>query len=155
MIRRSTFRSALASAAVVVAVSLLGGCAAQQSDYGADVAELLQSEVLEVSQLSANADFEAALSALTGLELTIKDARARGTLTEERYESILAATAQVRKDLEAAIAAQAPPPPAPEVEPTDDGDDDSDESEGKGEGEGKGNDGKGKGKGKGNSGKDD
>lgn len=108
-------RSALTSVAFVVVIALTG-CAPQQADYGAEIAEALQGEVLEVSQLSANADFGSALLALTELEVSLMDARARGLLTEERYESITAAVAQVRTDLEAAIAAQAPPAPAPEPE---------------------------------------
>jgi hypothetical protein len=122
----------------------LTGCAGQQSDYGSETADRLQGEVLEVSTLSAQADFAGALLALTELDVELKDARARGDLTEERYESVTAAAALVRADLEAAIAAQAPPPP----EPTDDGggngDDDEDDDKGKDD-KGKGNKGKGKG----------
>lgn len=124
---------------VALAVALvLGGCAAQEPGYDVDAAEHLQSEVLEVSELSAAADYPAALLALTELEVSLKDARARGELTEERYESILAAAAMVRTDLEAAIAAQAP---EPEPEPDEPGEKDDKDDKGKG----KGNPGKGKG----------
>ncbi|MEX1079370.1 MAG: hypothetical protein WED09_09720 [Homoserinimonas sp.] len=139
--------SSLAAAVFVFAVAITG-CAPQQTDYDPDFADILQGEVLEVSELSAGADFEAALLALTELEAALKDARARDLLTEERYEAILAATALVRADLEAAIAAQAPPPPAPEPEGDSnggnsgegEGGDDGDADKGNGEGKGKGND---------------
>lgn len=119
---------------VALAVALvLGGCAAQEPGYDVDAAEHLQSEVLEVSELSAAADYPSALLSLTELEVSLKDARARGELTEERYESILAAAALVRTDLEAAIAAQTPPEPEPEPQgPSEKG------KKGKGEGNGKG-----------------
>lgn len=99
---------------VVAAALVLGGCAGQQSDYDATAAEHLQAEVLEVSDLSAAADYSSALLALVELEVSLKDALARGQLTQERYDSILAAAALVRTDLEAAIAAQTPPEPEPE-----------------------------------------
>ncbi|MHA6696000.1 hypothetical protein [Homoserinimonas sp. A520] len=133
-------RGMLTSVVFVVAVALTG-CAPQQSDYGADTAELLQGEVLEISELSADSDFAAALLALSELEVSLKDARARELLTEERFESITAALALVKADLEAAIAAQAPPP-APEPEPEEGGDGGDDEGEGN---SGKGNGDKGKG----------
>jgi hypothetical protein len=124
--------------AVTVAVTVvLSGCATGQDEYGAEVAEQLQGEVLEVSELSAGNDLAAALLALAELEVSLKDARARGELTEERYESILAAAALVRTDLEAAIAAQAPEP-----EPDEDSGDDDKGNKGKGN-SGKGNPGKG------------
>ncbi|MHA6668783.1 hypothetical protein ACX3O0_07915 [Homoserinimonas sp. A447] len=133
-------RGMLTAVVFVVAVALTG-CAPQQSGYGADTAELLQGEVLEISELSAGSDFAAALLALSELEVSLKDARARGLLTEERFESITAALALVKADLEAAIAAQAPPP-APEPEPEEGGDGGDDEGEGN---SGKGNGDKGKG----------
>lgn len=136
-------RGTLASSVFVVVIALTG-CAPQQSDYGSETAELLQGEVLEVSQLSANSDFGSALVALTELEVSLKDARAREMLTEERFESVTAAVALVRTDLEAAIAAQAPPAPEPEPEPEGGGGAGEDGEDGEGEGNsGKGNNGKG------------
>ncbi|HEU4807242.1 MAG TPA: hypothetical protein VFT01_03200 [Homoserinimonas sp.] len=142
MTRGITLRSALASIVFVFAITV-AGCAPQQTDYDPDIADRLQGEVLEVSQLSANADFTSALLGLSELEVELKDARARGLLTEERYESIMAALALVRADLEAAIAAQAPSP-APESEggEEDGGDGGGDQGDGGGD---KGNDNKGKG----------
>jgi ABC-type Na+ efflux pump permease subunit len=147
----------------VLAVTLaMTGCAQQQSDYGTEIADRLQGEVLEVSELSAQADFDGALLALSELEVELKDARARGALTEERYESILAATALVRADLQAAIDALTPPPPvvvdgsgdtANDDDNNDDNDNsdnnDSDNNDNEGKVKGKGNDNKGN-KGKGN-----
>lgn len=122
---------------VLAAALVLGGCAGQESDYDAAAAEHLQAEVLEVSELSAAADYPSALLALVELEVSLKDALARGQLTQERYDSILAAAALVRTDLEAAIAAQAPPEPEPEPEEPEEK-----EKPGKGN-KGKGNPGKG------------
>ncbi len=110
-------RKFITSAALAFVVAL-SGCAAERSSYDHETAALLQDEVLEISQLSAEAEFASALLALTELEVTVKDVRARGLVTEERYESILAAVALVRADLEAAIAAVTPSPdPEPEPEP--------------------------------------
>jgi hypothetical protein len=143
MTQGGSMRAAVVAVLFAVTVGLTG-CAGQQSGYGSDIADRLQGEVLEVSTLSAEADFAAALLALTELDVELKDARARGEITEERYESVTAAAALVRADLEAAIAAQAPPPPAPE--PEDDDEDKDEEDKGKDD---KGKDDKGKGKGKG------
>lgn len=141
MMRGVSVRTAMLAVLFAVTVGLTG-CAEPESEYGSDIADRLQGEVLEVSTLSAQGDFAAALLALTELDAELKDARARGDLTEERYESVTAAAALVRADLEAAIAAQAPPPPAPTVDDDDDDDDD------------KGKDNKGKGKDKKGPGKD-
>lgn len=131
MMRGTTLRSALVSAALALAIAL-AGCSPQQADYDPAIADLVQAEVLEVSQLSAEADFDAALLALAELEVSLKDARARGLLTEERYESVMAAMTMVRADLEAAIAAQAPPAPTPEPEGDDDDDNQGNGNKGKG-----------------------
>jgi hypothetical protein len=138
MTRPVTLRTAMLTTLFAITIGLTG-CAGQQSDYGSEIADRLQGEVLEVSTLSAQGDFAAALVALTELDVELKDARARGDLTDERYESVTAAAALVRADLEAAIAAQAPPAPEPTV------DDDDDDDKGK-DGKGKGNDEKGPGK---------
>lgn len=132
-------RHAGTTIAVVVALAITG-CAAGQSGFDEDVADRLQGEVLTVSQLAADADFAAAITALGELEVDVKDALARGELTNERSESILTAAALVRTDLEAAIAAATPPPPATPA-PVDDGDEADNSgngSDGKGEGKGKG-----------------
>lgn len=146
MIGRKTRRSIL-SVALAMAVSTsaltLGGCAAEEASYDPGAAKQLQSEVLTVSELAAASDFASALLALAELDLSLKDARARNLITEERYASILAAATMVRTDLEAAIAAQTPPPAPPSQVPapsTDEGDEAEDEGKGN---SGRGNNGNG------------
>lgn len=153
-----TMRAGLTSIALAFALAMTG-CAPQQADYDPQIADTLQGEVLEVSELAAGADFESALLVVKELEVTLKDARARGLLTEERYESIAAALALVRADLEAAIAAQAPPPAPPEPEGGGGDGDDGGGDDGQGNGDdggGNGNEGGGNGgPGNGNQGNDD
>lgn len=119
MSRSVPIRSTLAAAALAFTLAVTG-CAAQAGDYDLDIADSLQAEVLEVSQLAAATDFAGAMLTLTELEAQLKDARARGLLTEQRYESILAAIALVRADLQAAIDAQTTPSAPPEVNTGDD-----------------------------------
>lgn len=124
-------RRPLAVCAVVLALAL-AGCAGQQSDYGQRVADQLQSRVLDVSTLASAADYAEAMVSLSELEVDLKDALARGELTDQRYESILSAAALVRTDLRSAIDAQAP-------DPAEEDDDDGDSGNGKDK---KGNSGK-------------
>lgn len=105
---RATVTAVVLSAAVV-----LSGCA-QSPSFDPDAAAMFQERVLEVSTAASTAEFEAALQKVAELEVEVKDALARGLITPERYDSILAAIALVRADLEAAIAAQQPAPPPPE-----------------------------------------
>ena len=110
---------------VLVALSLTG-CAQQPSDYGQAVAERLQEQVLVVSTSAADAELEAAVVALNELDVELKDALARGDISEARYDSITAAAALVRSDLEAAIAAR---PPADDDDDEDDDDDSKSDNE--------------------------
>lgn len=121
------------AAAVIFGLGLTG-CAPQQSEYSSDVAAALQSQVLAVSTASAGAEFAAAIGSLDELEVQLKDALARGEVTQERYDSIMAATALVRSDLQAAIDAQAPPVSDDEGDGDDDGDDEKDNNGNKGKG---------------------
>ena len=112
---------------VIVAISVLialslTGCAQQPSDYGQAVAERLQEQVLAVSTSAADAELEAAVVALNELDVELKDALARGDISEARYDSITAAAALVRSDLDAAIDARPP---------SDDDDSKSDNEKGK------------------------
>lgn len=112
---------------VIVAISVLialslTGCAQQPSDYGQAVAERLQEQVLAVSTSAADAELEAAVVALNELDVELKDALARGDISEARYDSIAAAAALVRSDLDAAIDARPP---------SDDDDSKSDNEKGK------------------------
>ena len=118
---------------VIVAISVLAalsltGCAEQPSDYGQAVAERLQEQVLVVSTSAADAELEAAVVALNELDVELKDALARGDISEARYDSIAAAAALVRSDLEAAIAAR---PPADDDDDDDDHDSKPDNEKGK------------------------
>jgi hypothetical protein len=108
---RATVAAVVLSAGVV-----LSGCA-QAPSFDPDAAATFQERVLEVSTAASTAEFDAALQMVAELEVEVKDALARGLITPERHDSILAAIALVRADLEAAIAAQQPPPPPPAPEP--------------------------------------
>lgn len=96
-------RMAMVSSAIVVAV--LTGCAQQSTQYPAETASALQSQVLLVSESAAAGDPRTALVRLDELEASVKDALARETITQERYDSIIASISLVRVDLENAIAA--------------------------------------------------
>lgn len=96
-------RTAMLSSAIVLAV--LTGCAQQSTEYPAETASALQSQVLLVSESAADGDPETALVRLDELEASVKDALARETITQERYDSIIASITLVRADLESAIAA--------------------------------------------------
>lgn len=96
-----------AFAILALAVSLiLCSCQAQPTDYSAATARPLQEQVLAVAEGAATGQHAVSLTRLAELSASLKDARARGTVTEERYASITAAIALVRSDLEAAIAVQ-------------------------------------------------
>ncbi|MHC5796808.1 hypothetical protein ACVXZ4_11675 [Lacisediminihabitans sp. FW035] len=107
-------RRAAVLVAGILAVALgLTGCAGTAapattptaSAYSREVASRLQSAVLSVTS-SAEADPTAALARLDELATMLADARARGEVSAARFDSIAAAIALVRTDLEAAIAAQ-------------------------------------------------
>jgi len=102
-------------AVVTVAALLLTGCAESSTpsssptptaSYPSDLASRLQSAVLSVSSSAAEDDPTSALARLEELTATLADARARGEVTASRFDSISAAIALVRTDLEAAILAK-------------------------------------------------
>jgi hypothetical protein len=103
---------AAVTAVVLSAGVVLSGCA-QAPSFDPDAAATFQERVLEVSTAASTSEFDAALQKVAELEVEVKDALARGLITPERHDSILAAIALVRADLEAAIAAQQPAPPPP------------------------------------------
>lgn len=117
---------AAVTAVVLSAGVVLSGCA-QAPSFDPDAAATFQERVLEVSTAASTAEFDAALQKVAELEVEVKDALARGLITPERYDSILAAIALVRADLEAAIAAQQPPPPPPAPPATNQGNGDKKE----------------------------
>jgi membrane protein involved in colicin uptake len=94
------------AAAVTAVALLLSGCAAQDqpSPYATATAADLQQTVLTVTEAAGDGDFPAARTRLEELEVATKVAHARGELSEARHDSILAAIALVRSDLEALIA---------------------------------------------------
>ena len=117
MRRAAVIRPAPATrlAAVLVTCALvLTGCAAGSdpgatptaSRYSSTIASELQSGVLSVTSSAAGGDPAGALNRLDELTATLADARARGTVTAARFESIMASIALVRSDLEVAVAAQ-------------------------------------------------
>lgn len=94
-------------AIVAVAVGLgLSSCAADTTDYSAQTARPFQEQVLAVADGVAADQLDVSLTRLDELAVSLKDARARGAVSAERYASISAAVGLVRGDLETAIAAQ-------------------------------------------------
>ena len=96
---------------MLIGALALSGCSAQHASdstqkYSAQTARPLQEQVLAVAESSATGDPAASLTRLDELAASLKDARARGTVSVERYASITAAIALVRSDLEAAITVQ-------------------------------------------------
>lgn len=118
---RVIVRPGITALAIAIAGILSLGSCAPTSDYGSEAALALQSRVLTVTESSAAGDYVGALTRLDELEVSLRDAFARGEVTQERFDSILAAITLVRADLEAAIAAkqdaEQTPAPAPAPAP--------------------------------------
>lgn len=94
----------LLSALIGVALALtLAGCAGTATDYSTPVASALQQQVLAATNAAAEGDYESALTRLDELEASVADALARGSISQARGDSILAAIALVRADLEALL----------------------------------------------------
>lgn len=99
---------------MLVGALMLAGCVGNSvpaatptvSSYSSAAASRLQSAVLSVSSAAANGDPAAALARLDELTVTLADARARGEVSTARLDSISAAMALVRADLQSAITAQ-------------------------------------------------
>lgn len=89
--------------ALVVAGLLLGGCS-QSPPYAPESAIALQSHLLEVTEAAAEGDAEAALVRLDELLVATKVELANGGISQARHDSILAAIALVRLDLERIVA---------------------------------------------------
>lgn len=113
MRRAAALRSALAAGMLACALVLTGcatgntpGATPTPSRYSSTVASELQSGVLSITSAAAGGDPAGALNRLDELAATLADARARGTVTTARFNSIMASIALVRADLEAAVAAQ-------------------------------------------------
>jgi hypothetical protein len=117
---------------VVLAASalLVSGCASGGAQYPAATAAALQEQVLEVTKAAADGELETALTRLDELTAYTKNAKVRGTVTDERHDSILSAIELVRADLEALVEKKAAEnedeepaeeEPAPETGGTDTG----------------------------------
>ena len=93
--------------AVVTAIILslgLAGCAAPEpASYTPEAATALQDAVLTVTEAAAAGDPEAALARLSELEATLLDQLARDAIDQARFDSVTAAMALVRGDLELAL----------------------------------------------------
>ncbi len=81
----------------------LAGCTGVATEYPATTASALQQQVLATTSAAADGDYEAALTRLDELEVAVADALADGSISQARADSILAAIALVRADLEALL----------------------------------------------------
>lgn len=107
-------RRATVLAGVMACALMLTGCVGTGvpaatptvSSYSSAAASRLQSAALSVSSAAASGDPAAALARLDELTVTLADARARGEVSTARLDSISAAMALVRADLQSAITAQ-------------------------------------------------
>lgn len=100
MMRRTT-----AIGGVLVVALVLGGCATTPQ-YDSEVATALQTQVAEITTASADGDWDTALTRVQALEADARDAHARGEISVERLDSILAAIELVRQSLDAERAAE-------------------------------------------------
>ena len=97
---RLTVRIARAVALAVAAGLVVSGCAGGTS-YDDDTARDLQQQTLAVTTAAADGDWNAAAMRLMALEADARDAHARGLVSTERLESIIAAIALVAASVEA------------------------------------------------------
>lgn len=97
---RLTVRIARAVALAVAAGLVVSGCAGGTS-YDDDTARDLQQQTLAVTTAAADGDWNAAAMRLMALEADARDAHARGLVSTERLESIVAAIALVAASVEA------------------------------------------------------
>ncbi|MFN3708216.1 hypothetical protein [Microcella sp.] len=99
--RRWLVGGSLAAAGLVV----LAGCAAPVT-YDPGAAADLQQQVLQVTSAAAEGSYDTASVALLALEADARDAHARGLISSERLEAILAAATLVAASLESELAAE-------------------------------------------------
>ena len=95
-------------AVAVLAIALglaLAGCAPAPS-YTEEASQALQASVLAVTETAAAGDPESALTRLDELQTALDAQLASGGIDQERYDSVSAAIALVRTDLQAAVEAQ-------------------------------------------------
>ena len=105
-----SIRPPLVFAAIGLALSLaLAGCA--PAPYDSATAHQLQSDVLDVSRAAADGDWAGAASGLDRVVTAAQQAAAAGRIGSDRLQSILAAVADVRADLQHEIATSPSPEP--------------------------------------------
>lgn len=97
-------RPAVIAGAAALALTLSGCAEEPPSPYASATASDLQQSVLHVTEAAGDGDYAAARTRLDELEVATKVAHARGEITAARQDSILAAIALVRADLESLIA---------------------------------------------------
>ncbi|MDC7121110.1 hypothetical protein OMK64_06125 [Cellulomonas fimi] len=95
------------AASALVATVLLGAAGCARPDVDADRARALQSDVLAVTQASAEGRYDAAAALLDRLRAEVEGGRSSGDLSSERYATLSAAIDDVATELEAAASAQA------------------------------------------------
>jgi hypothetical protein len=102
----------LAVVSVALSLSLtLSGCAPAR--YDPVTSATLQSDVLDVSRAAANGDWAGATAGLDRVVTDAQRAADTGRIDADRLQSILAAVAAVRTDLQAETTVSPPPKPNP------------------------------------------
>lgn len=95
---------ATSAVSVLATLLLLAGCASP-SAYDSKAQTDLQARVLAVTEAVGAGDFLAADAGLSELTGAANDALAKGQVSTEQHDSIIAAAALVQTDVDAAIAA--------------------------------------------------
>lgn len=101
-------RLSLAAIGLILAL-VLAGCA--PAPYDPATANQLQSDVLGISRAAAEGDWEGASAGLDRVVTAVQQAAAAGRIGSDRLQSILAAVADVRADLQHEIAVSPSPTP--------------------------------------------
>lgn len=99
-------RAIAATLAALLALGLAGCSPQHDAAYPPSSAETLQTGVLAVSEAASAGDAESALTRLDELQAALLDCKARGAIGDARFDSISAAIALVRADLESVVAEQ-------------------------------------------------
>lgn len=95
------------AASALVGAVLLGAAGCARPDLDADRARALQTDVLAVTQASAEGRYDAAAALLDRLRSEVADGRERGEISAERYATLTDALDDVATELEASASAQA------------------------------------------------